>query len=91
MDLDTFKTPEYTNWIADLKSKVQSAQIKAALSVNRELLSLYWEIGKSISSKIESSNRGSSIAYELSKDLKNEFPDQKGFSRTNLFSMKKWF
>lgn len=91
MDLDRFKTSEYTNWIADLKNKIQSAQLKAALSVNRELLSLYWEIGKSISFKIESSNWGASVVEELSKDLKNEFPDQKGFSRTNLFSMKKWF
>lgn len=91
MDLKKHKASEYFDWISDLKSKIQSAQIKAALSVNKELLRLYWEIGKSISYKIEQSNWGTSVVEELSKDLKNEFPDQKGFSRTNLFSMKKWF
>jgi len=82
---------EYINWISELKSKIQSAQLKAAVSVNQELLSLYWEIGKSISLKITKSNWGNSIVEELSKDLKSEFPNQKGFSRSNLFSMKKWF
>jgi len=55
------------------------------------LLKLYWEIGKSISSKINDSKWGSSVVEELAKDLKNEFPNQKGFSRSNIFSMKKWY
>jgi len=54
-------------------------------------LNLYWTIGKSISEKVEKGNWGSSIVEELSKYLKKEFPNQKGFSRSNLFSMKKWF
>ena len=48
-------------------------------------------IGKSISEKVNKANWGSSVVEELSKDLKSEFPNQKGFSRSNLFSMKKWF
>ena len=59
--------------------------------MNRELLSLYWTIGKSISEKVNKANWGSSVVEELSKDLKVEFPNQKEFSRSNLFSMKKWF
>ena len=51
----------------------------------------YWTIGKSISEKITKSNWGASVVDELSKDLKKEFPKQKGFSRSNLFSMRKWF
>jgi predicted nuclease of restriction endonuclease-like (RecB) superfamily len=54
-------------------------------------MSLYWTIGKSISEKVNTANWGSSVVEELSKDLKEEFPNQKGFSRSNLFSMKKWF
>jgi predicted nuclease of restriction endonuclease-like (RecB) superfamily len=65
--------------------------LKAAISVNKELLSLYWDIGKSISSKFIQSKWGSSVVEKLSTDLKNEFPNQKGFSRSNLFSMKQWF
>lgn len=89
--LDSINTSDYTSWIAELKDKIQSAQLRAALSVNRELLLLYWKLGKSISNKLKNSNWGASIVDELSNDLKKEFPAQKGFSRTNLFSMKKWF
>jgi len=82
---------EYINWVNELKNLIQKTQVKASISVNRELLGLYWNIGKSISEKAEKANWGSSVVEELSKDLKTEFPNQKGFSRSNLFSMKKWF
>ena len=82
---------DYSTWVAELKSKIQFAQLKAISAVNRELLSLYWDLGKSISQKISESNWGTAVVEKLSKDLKVEFPDQKGFSRSNLFSMKKWF
>ena len=82
---------EYISWVNGLKTLIQKTQIKASISVNRELLGLYWAIGKSISEKVDKVNWGSSVVEELSKDLKTEFPNQKGFSRSNLFSMKKWF
>lgn len=85
------KHTEYFNWVNELKDIIQKTQIKASISVNKELLGLYWTIGKSISEKVEKANWGSSIVEELSTDLKNELPNQKGFSRSNLFSMKKWF
>jgi predicted nuclease of restriction endonuclease-like (RecB) superfamily len=81
----------YLNWVSELKGKIQSSQIKAAIRVNRELLELYWELGKSISEKIKSTDWGSSIVETLAKDLQKELPNQKGFSRSNLFSMKKWY
>lgn len=83
--------PEYIIWVNELKDKIQSSQLKAALSVNTELLNLYWELGKSISEKIKKTDWGSSVVETLSKDLQKELPNQKGFSRTNLFSMKKWY
>ncbi len=85
------KHTEYQNWVNELKTLIQKTQIKAAIAVNRELLELYWSIGKSISEKVNKANWGSSVVEELSKDLKTEFPNQKGFSRSNLFSMKKWY
>lgn len=85
------KDKDYIVWVSDIKKLIQSTQIKAAILVNKELLNLYWNIGKSISEKVEKGKWGSSIVEELSKDLKNEFPNQKGFSRSNLFSMKKWY
>ncbi|HDZ85761.1 MAG TPA: DUF1016 family protein [Candidatus Moranbacteria bacterium] len=82
---------EYILWVKELKELIAGSQIKASISVNRELLWLYWSIGKSISEKVEKMNWGSSVVEELSKDLKKIFPNQKGFSRSNLFYMKKWF
>ena len=66
---------EYSTWVAELKSKIQFAQLKAISIVNRELLSLYWDLGKSISQKISESNWGTAVVEKLSEDLKVEFPD----------------
>ena len=82
---------EYIKWVVELKQLIHSSQIKASLSVNREMLAMYWEIGKSISDKVEVMKWGSGIVEVLSKDLKKLFPHQKGFSRSNLFYMKKWY
>ncbi len=84
-------TNKYKYWLEELKSEIQHTQIKAVLSVNQELLGLYWKIGKSISEKINVEKWGTSVVDNLSKDLKNHFPNQKGFSRSNLFSMKKLY
>lgn len=91
MGFNGIDKPIYTEWVNDIKNKIQSAQLKAATAVNQELLKLYWEIGKSISAKINESKWGSSVVEELAKDLKKGFPNQKGFSRSNIFSMKKWY
>ncbi len=90
MNLEQINNPEYLNWVSLLKEKIQKAQLKTAISINTELLDLYWELGSSISNKIKEANWGTSIVEELSKSLKSDFPTQKGFSRSNLFSMKKW-
>ncbi|MBN2824161.1 MAG: DUF1016 domain-containing protein, partial [Campylobacterales bacterium] len=82
---------EYINWVVELKHLIHTSQIKASLSVNREMLAMYWDIGQSISQKVEAMKWGSSIVEQLSKDLKKLFPNHKGFSRTNLFYMKKWY
>lgn len=75
---------EYKNWINDLKLQVRSAQIKAAIAVNKELILFYWDLGRMLSDKIKTSNWGEKILENVSKDLKDEFPDMKGFSVTNL-------
>lgn len=89
--MNSIDSNEYKKWVRELKNKILSKQIKAAISVNTELLNLYWEIGKSISEKLGSSEWGSSVVQNLSDDLKKEFPNQKGFSRSNLFYMRKWY
>lgn len=82
---------EYLLILSGLKSKIRNAQIKAALSVNKELISLYWEIGKIISQKQKEGGYGDSIVEMLAGDLSKEFPQMKGFSRTNLFNIRQWY
>lgn len=81
----------YKDWLADIKARVRNAQIKAALSVNTELLGLYWSIGADIVAKQKKAQWGDGLIDQLSKDLSAEFPDMKGFSRSNLMYIQKWY
>jgi predicted nuclease of restriction endonuclease-like (RecB) superfamily len=84
-------TQEYMQVLSNLKKEVQGVQVKAALSVNKELLSLYWLIGKTIIETQEKEGWGASIIENLADDLQKEFPGIAGFSRTNIFRMKAFF
>jgi predicted nuclease of restriction endonuclease-like (RecB) superfamily len=81
----------YIDWIQSLKQKIQSAQIKASIAVNDALIILYWEIGKSIVEKQNEYSWGSKVVEQVAKDLKRELPNTNGFSRTNLFAMRKFY
>lgn len=78
----------YAEILADLKQRVLAAQIKAATAVNRELIALYLEIGRQLT---EQHTWGAGVVERLARDLRGEFPDMSGFSRTNLFYMKQVF
>lgn len=82
-------TTEYKNWLVELKTKIRSSQIKAAIAVNSELIAFYWELGKMISEK--QTAWGSKFLETLSKDLQDEFPEMKGFSVSNLKFCKLFF
>ena len=87
----TIITNEYIDWLKDLKSKIHVTRQKVALSINSQLLGLYWEIGKDISTKQTNSNWGSNLIEQVSIELKHEFPDIKGFSRRNLYAIIQWY
>jgi predicted nuclease of restriction endonuclease-like (RecB) superfamily len=78
----------YIAFLDDVKTRIRSAQVKAALAVNRELLLLYWHIGREILARQQAEGWGSKVLERLSKDLKREFPEMKGFSRSNLKYMR---
>lgn len=78
----------YEQLLLDLKERIRSAQVKAALAVNRELVLLYWQIGQEILQRQGQEGWGTKVIDRLVKDLKHEFPDMKGFSRTNLLYMR---
>ncbi len=89
--MEILKSEDYKQWISEIKEKIRSSQIKASLSVNSEMLKLYWDLGKSISEKLTTSNWGTKIVEKLSIDLKRTFPDFDGFSKRNLLFMRQWF
>lgn len=78
----------YISFLNGLKRRIQSAQVKAILAVNQELLLLYWHIGREILERQQQEGWGSKVIDRLAKDLKREFPDMKGFSPRNLKYMR---
>ncbi len=82
---------EYKQFITQLKSQIQSAQIKAAVSVNCELLQLYWQLGEQIVEKQAKAQWGEGLIKQISRDLQTEFPDMKGFSSRNIHMMRQWY
>jgi predicted nuclease of restriction endonuclease-like (RecB) superfamily len=82
------KPPGYAEWLTDLKTRIHAAQQRAALAVNRELLQLYWELGRDILARQAQEGWGAGIVDQVARDLRAAFPDMKGFSRTNLLYMR---
>jgi len=82
---------EYKNWILEIKQRIRSAQLKASIAVNEEMIRLYWDIGKSIAEKQKAFGWGAKVVEMAATDLKRELPDTNGFSRTNLFEMRKFY
>lgn len=78
----------YGDWLVELKNRIHAAQQRATLAVNRELVLLYWQIGHDILARQADQGWGAKVIERLSHDLKNAFPDMKGFSRTNLLYMR---
>lgn len=78
----------YSAFLSSLKDQIRQARTQAALAVNRELVLLYWRIGKNILTRQQEQGWGSKIIDQLSKDIRREFPDIKGFSARNLKYMR---
>jgi predicted nuclease of restriction endonuclease-like (RecB) superfamily len=81
---------DYKTFLQDVKDKIKTARLLAALSVNQELIQFYWELGNMIIQKQKNSQWGDKLIEVLATDLKRSFPETQGFSRSNLHSMKKF-
>ena len=79
---------DYPAWLTDLKARIHQAQQRATLSVNRELVALYWQLGKDILTRQAEQGWGAKVIERLSRDLRSAFPEMKGFSRANLLYMR---
>jgi predicted nuclease of restriction endonuclease-like (RecB) superfamily len=82
---------EYREWLKGIKGYIRNQQVKAAVRVNEELLKVYWKLGEDICIHKAEAQWGSGFYESLSKDLKTEFPDMKGFSITNLKYCKRFY
>lgn len=74
--------------LVEIKECIRKAQYKALREVNRELISLYWDIGKIIVERQQAASRGEAVVEKLAQDLQDEFPGIRGFSAQNLWRMK---
>ena len=80
--------PDYATWLQDVKAHIQAARIGAARAVNRELILLYWDLGRGIVEKQELLGWGKSVVETLSTDLREAYPGVKGYSANNLWLMR---
>jgi predicted nuclease of restriction endonuclease-like (RecB) superfamily len=84
-------TPEYRKFIEDLKARVTAARVSAARHVNRDMILLYWDIGRGIVEKQQILGWGESVIDRISDDLRAAFPAATGFSSRNLRDMKRFY
>ncbi len=81
---------DYVSTLESIKKQIRESRVKAALAVNSELIRLYWKVGNLILEKQKKSKWGDKILENLSRDLSEAFPDMKGFSKRNIFYMRRF-
>ena len=81
----------YETFLGELKERIRTAQLRASLSVNRELIELYWQLGRDIVSRQKAHRWGNAVLDRLGDDLQKAFPGMSGFSRTNLYRMRAFY
>ena len=82
---------DYVQWLHEVKLRYRQSQVKAAVRVNTAMLEFYWGMGRDIVAMQAEVKWGSGFFNQLSLDMKAEFPNETGFSVTNLKYMKRWY
>jgi predicted nuclease of restriction endonuclease-like (RecB) superfamily len=85
------QSDNYNAWFELIKLKIKSAQLRTSVAINKELLGVYWDLGKAIVIKQQEGGWGDGILEQLSIDLKLSFPSINGFSKRNLYAIRQWF
>ena len=88
---DVHLDADYAEWIADLKYRYRSAQVKASVRVNSEKLLFNWQLGRDLVQKKAEEKWGAGVVEQVSLDLQREFPNAEGFSVRNIWYMKQWY
>jgi len=85
------KPQDYPRLLTEIKERIRSAQYEALKAVNKELVGLYWDIGRMIVERQDVEGWGKAVVEQLAADLRSEFPGVGGFSASNLWRMKAFF
>ena len=87
----TFNEASYAQLLNQVKSRIREARVRAGLAANRELVALYWGVGKLIVERQRARGWGSAVIERLSRDVRQEFPDIQGFSPRNIWRMRAFY
>jgi len=82
---------EYVKWLSEVKTRVKQAQSKAILQVNTSMLELYWSIGRDLVALHPEEKWGKGVVRQFALDMRNAFPEETGFSDTNIKYMRRWY
>ncbi|MCU0547564.1 MAG: PDDEXK nuclease domain-containing protein [Oscillatoriaceae cyanobacterium Prado104] len=82
---------DYKNLLTEVKQRIRAAQYEALKAVNKQLIELYWDIGKTIATRQQGASWGKSVVEQLAKDLQAEFPGISGFSARNIWRMRDFY
>lgn len=85
------KTSEYGELLADIKKRIAHVQYEALKAVNKELIALYWDIGKMIVERQKGESWGKAVVEQLAVDLQKAFPAMRGFSSRNIWYMRNFY
>jgi predicted nuclease of restriction endonuclease-like (RecB) superfamily len=81
----------YSDLLGDIKARIRQAQIKAILSANAEMILMYWDIGQMILERQQREGWGAAVIPRLSRDIRNDLPEEKGFSERNIKRMLRFY
>jgi len=81
----------YGSLLSDIKARIRQAQVKATLSANSEIILMYWDIGRMIQERQDHEGWGTAVIPRLARDIRNELPEEKGFSERNIKRMLRFY
>ena len=82
---------EYVEWLSDVKARFRRSQIKASVRVNISMLEFYWSIGRDLLVMRAEQRWGAGVVKQFALDMRQAFPNETGFSDTNVKYMKRWY
>ena len=82
---------EYVEWVADVKHRYRQSQVRASVRVNTTMLEFYWSVGRDLVRMRAEQKWGAGVVKQFALDMRETFPNEKGFSYSNVKDMKRWY